>query len=527
MKKHKKRVHPLSISIISTAIVAIVLSFLLLFENYTSAKIKQSYQSIYSNNIEAYYDSVYKDAQMLKNISLSLQSNYNVLMIENAFDLLDEPAKQEYYVEIISTLKTFQSISSLINQIDIYFKSQKLLINSNGVTKNQEIAETDSKELFYSMNNKIVFGTNNQNENVVVLITLDNNVFFAKIGSFIDINHDNVFMCVGTISYNNNLNNKSNLSYQKDEYGIRLKCESFSSEIKVLNTLYSIIFLSLFIIGIAACMTSIYIVKQQGTKVFEEISIGFKELEKQNYSYRIYGNFSKEGQRLMDSFNNMCEQLQTYFNINYRQEVLLKEAENKKLQSQINPHFLHNTYFFLRKEIMSKKYDEAEEFAFNLSQFFKYITNPKDYVELYQEYEHALNYLNIQNKRLNNRIMIKFDYLENKYKSIMVPYLIIEPIIENSFKYVFEKNIHSSTLTIKIYEKNDHLYINIEDSGVISDENYNNVLKTLNDPLCNETFSCLKNIKTRLNYINGDLMVYRSATNGLGVILDLGGICNV
>ena len=120
--KIKKKAHPLSISIVSTAIMAIVFSFLLLFENYASSKIKQSYQSIYSNNVEAYYDSVYKDAQILKNISLSLQSNYNVLMIENASELLDETTKQEYYVEIISTLKAFQSISALMNQIDIYFK---------------------------------------------------------------------------------------------------------------------------------------------------------------------------------------------------------------------------------------------------------------------------------------------------------------------------------------------------------------------------------------------------------------------
>lgn len=525
--KTKKKAHPLSISIVSTAIMAIVFSFLLLFENYASSKIKQSYQSIYSNNVEAYYDSVYKDAQILKNISLSLQSNYNVLMIENASELLDETTKQEYYVEIISTLKAFQSISALMNQIDIYFKEQKILINANGVTKDRVISDDLGDELFYSLNNKIVFGKNNKNENIAILITLDTNVFFSKIGSFINLNNDSVSMNVGKVSYSNNINSKSNLSYSKEEYGISLNCKSFSSDIEVLNTLYSVIFVSLFIIGIAACITSIYIVKQQGTKVFDEISTGFKELENQNYSYRINGKFSKEGKILVNSFNNMCEQLQTYFNINYRQEVLLKEAENKKLQSQINPHFLHNTYFFLRKEIVSKKYDEAEEFAFNLSQFFKYITYPKDYVFLYQEYEHALNYLNIQNERLNNRIIINFDPLINKYKMMKVPYLIIEPIIENSFKYVFEKNINSSSLTIKIYEENANLYIKIEDSGVISDENYESVLKTLGNNESNETFSCLKNIKTRLNYINGDLIVYRSKSNGLGIILNLGGINNV
>ena len=138
-----------------------------------------------------------------------------------------------------------------------------------------------------------------------------------------------------------------------------------------------------------------------------------------------------------------------------------------------------------------------------------------------------MNYLNIQNERLNNRIIINFDPLINKYKMMKVPYLIIEPIIENSFKYVFEKNINSSSLTIKIYEENANLYIKIEDSGVISDENYESVLKTLGNNESNETFSCLKNIKTRLNYINGDLIVYRSKSNGLGIILNLGGINNV
>ena len=80
---------------------------------------------------------------------------------------------------------------------------------------------------------------------------------------------------------------------------------------------------------------------------------------------------------------------------------------------------------------------------------------------------------------------------------------------------------------LKIYEENANLYIKIEDSGVISDENYESVLKTLGNNESNETFSCLKNIKTRLNYINGDLIVYRSKSNGLGIILNLGGINNV
>lgn len=523
----RRKAHSLQISIIATIVVLFVLAFLLVFQNNTYNQVKKGQQTIYSRNIDGYFDSMYEEASVLGSIATILESNYEVLRIANTYDSLSEQQRQQYYVDVIKTLKDYRSITNIIYDISIYFEEHLICLSSSGSAtsfENYNEIIKDIDQLFYEKNGKINFSRINKNENFAIIFTIDNYSFFYRINSFVDFEKDLISISVGNANYNNKVDlKKINLSYEKSLYGITITSSSFSKELYTLSVLSSVVFVSLVIVGLGACLISIFMVKYRAEKLFIELSKGFLEIENENYNYRIVKKLGKDNEELIESFNKMSEQLKTYFESNYKHELLLKEAENKKLQSQINPHFLHNTYFFLRKEIIQEHYAEAEEFAFDLSQFFKYITYPKEKVELYLEYQHAINYLNIQNKRLKNRVNLKIDEVPLKYKNLMVPFLIIEPIVENSFKYVFEKDINKATLYLFFKEENNKLVLYIEDSGNISDDNYNRIIETLQLETKNEVFSCLKNIKTRLKYFGGDLTVYKSKDNGLGVKMILGG----
>ncbi|WDU82763.1 histidine kinase [Caloramator sp. Dgby_cultured_2] len=84
---------------------------------------------------------------------------------------------------------------------------------------------------------------------------------------------------------------------------------------------------------------------------------------------------------------------------------LLKEAELKFLQSQINPHFLFNTLNAASQLAMIEGSDKASEFIENIAQLFRYnLKNIDDLVPLRDEIEHVKNYMGILKMRFGNRI---------------------------------------------------------------------------------------------------------------------------
>ena len=69
----------------------------------------------------------------------------------------------------------------------------------------------------------------------------------------------------------------------------------------------------------------------------------FQKIEKGNFGCRIgQQEESEEFMYLTEAFNRMSEKLKTQFEQIYLEELALKDANIKALQSQINPHFMYN-----------------------------------------------------------------------------------------------------------------------------------------------------------------------------------------
>ena len=144
----------------------------------------------------------------------------------------------------------------------------------------------------------------------------------------------------------------------------------------------------------------------------------------------------------------------------------MSKAELKQLQAQINPHFLYNSFFLLRRMIHDELYEEAGEMADTLGLYFQYITrNSQDYMPLGKEYHHAMLYCELQRLRFGDRILIETDPLPSKYDQILVPKLIIQPILENAFNYGLRDKVDGGLLRMKVENNASGLTISIEDNG--------------------------------------------------------------
>ncbi|MDG0813451.1 sensor histidine kinase [Cohnella rhizosphaerae] len=177
---------------------------------------------------------------------------------------------------------------------------------------------------------------------------------------------------------------------------------------------------------------------------------------------------------LFQRFNGMMRNLNHLIDQVYKQQILAQQAELKQLQSQINPHFLYNTYFVLYNMAMTEDYDNVKLFTHQLGSYFKYITrNAAEDVPLHVEADHARTYCDIQSLRFYNRIVVEFGDLPSSCRDRLVPRLILQPIIENAFEHGLADKKSGGLLAVRFEEEieNGRFSISVEDNGpAVTDE---------------------------------------------------------
>lgn len=188
------------------------------------------------------------------------------------------------------------------------------------------------------------------------------------------------------------------------------------------------------------------------------------QVEKGDFTTRVFLKNRDETKFLADSFNNMTSNIETLITKVYTAELKLRDAELKALQSQINPHFLYNTLESIRGAALSQGMRSIAAMTKSLSLLFRYSINGRLLVPLKDELKHLENYMAIQNFRHDNKFELLMDVPEELYGYI-IPKLSLQPIVENSIKHGLEMELGKGRLEIKISKSNDIIKAVIRDNG--------------------------------------------------------------
>ncbi|MGO4182628.1 sensor histidine kinase [Paenibacillus sp. TAF43_2] len=252
----------------------------------------------------------------------------------------------------------------------------------------------------------------------------------------------------------------------------------------------------------------------------------FRKMEKGELDVTITENSRSEFGYLLQGFNKMSRYMRDLIEQVYTHKILVQRAELKHLQSQINPHFLYNSYFTLYNMIAVEDHDSAKQFASQMGSYLQYITrNSSDEVPLFEEAKHATIYAEIQGRRFRLRMKAKCGEVPTAYLEVKVPRLILQPLIENAFEHVFDHVEEGGLLSITFEEAEDCLLIRVEDNGLLLDQERLEMLEELlrTDESTIETTGLL-NIHRRLRMKYGErggLVVGRSRLGGLEVRLTI------
>ncbi len=256
----------------------------------------------------------------------------------------------------------------------------------------------------------------------------------------------------------------------------------------------------------------------------KELMNAFGSIQNGDFTVRIYHAPHDEFDYLYTHFNDSVSYIEKLIEDIREQEKLLQNAELAQLQSQINPHFLYNSFFIINRMAKNEAYDQITKFVTSLAKYYRFINKEThNFIPLCEEVAHMMNYIDIQQMRFEDKISVKAEPLPPEAGQILVPKLILQPIIENAYSYGLGNKLSGGLISIRYRREHSLLNIIIEDNGEdADDELIEQMRKNLaGKPSENENHALI-NINSRLLLAYGDgcgVYVNLSPLGGVQIVL--------
>ncbi|MEQ9266476.1 MAG: histidine kinase [Balneolaceae bacterium] len=146
-------------------------------------------------------------------------------------------------------------------------------------------------------------------------------------------------------------------------------------------------------------------------------------------------------------------------------ETQLKAIELSAIRNQISPHFLFNSLNTI-SALMDQDINQAQRVLGKVSRLLRALLekSKKHSIPFAEEIEIVKNYLEIEKERFYDRLEISYD-IRDGIDDYEVPYLIIQPLVENCIKHSVSKSSELVKLEIECKIENERLYIRVWDNG--------------------------------------------------------------
>lgn len=180
---------------------------------------------------------------------------------------------------------------------------------------------------------------------------------------------------------------------------------------------------------------------------------------------RLTGRKDEIGQ-LSQNFNSMMVRIDKLHQEHLHEQAKKNEAEYRALQAQINPHFLYNTLNSIRWMAMIQHADNIRETVEVLGRLLRNTIKMKETViPIHKELELLRDYIHIQKIRYNDKFEVVFDIESFIYHYRCLKF-ILQPIVENAIFHGIEPKEGRGTITIRAYQDQEQLVIEVHDNGV-------------------------------------------------------------
>lgn len=146
----------------------------------------------------------------------------------------------------------------------------------------------------------------------------------------------------------------------------------------------------------------------------------------------------------------------------------LAEAEVRALRAQISPHFIYNALTAIASYVRTDP-EHARELLLEFADFTRYsFRRHGDFTTLAEELRSIDRYLTLERARFGERLQVTVR-VAPEVLPVAVPYLCLQPIVENAVRHGLEGKAGPGHITILAEDAGSECLISVEDDGIGAD----------------------------------------------------------
>ena len=172
----------------------------------------------------------------------------------------------------------------------------------------------------------------------------------------------------------------------------------------------------------------------------------------------------------------------------------IRKLELDAWKSNINPHFLFNSFNTMQSLFSSNQFEKANRFVFDFSGLLRRTIDlsAKLLIPVKEEISYLENYLNVEKIKRHDRLDYEVTIQSASINDLFIPSLLVQPLVENSLKHGIKKQSHG-IISISFSIVDSQLQVVITDNGIgLSDIQATYTSKGLN--LIREKIRIVENI---------------------------------
>lgn len=146
----------------------------------------------------------------------------------------------------------------------------------------------------------------------------------------------------------------------------------------------------------------------------------------------------------------------------------LAEAQVQALRAQISPHFVFNALTAIASFVRTDP-ERARELLLDFADFTRYSSRAHgEFTTLAEELRSIDRYLLLEKARFGDRLQVVLR-VAPEVLPVAVPYLCLQPLVENAVRHGLERGRGSGTITVVAEDDGGQCRITVEDDGAGSD----------------------------------------------------------
>ena len=170
-------------------------------------------------------------------------------------------------------------------------------------------------------------------------------------------------------------------------------------------------------------------------------------------------------------FSHMAREIDGLIQTDYTNRILLREAQLKVLEAQINPHFLYNTLSAINWRAKMRGAQEISDMVEALSNLLRVTLNDDSgLIPLEQELSLVQSYIVIQRIRFDETLDYRLAVEADELKDVLIPKLTLQPLIENAIRYGLEQSTQICRVQLSVRRQGAQLVLLVQNDGSLYED---------------------------------------------------------